>query len=238
MKENSAMDNQAICPICKSHLEEPIESEKRLSGDKHLFNCRRCGKYILTGSVLHYLPTVLENQERMALLSHLLRKMQSEKAIPLIDSYLLEELLKRQLPSLAEQINNLILWLGNITNPGGDVFTGIEIYQTIMGAKTEMGTYFVINHLNDNKLVNFRPTDSYEQIIALTMPGWDYYNELKRGAIMSRKAFMAMKFGDIDLDSVFENCFKPAVKATGFELYKLDEKPQAGLIDDRLRVEM
>ena len=32
--------------------------------------------------------------------------------------------------------------------------------------------------------------------------------------------------------------FKQAVADTGFELYRLDEKPQAGLIDDRLRVEI
>ena len=81
-----------------------------------------------------------------------------------------------------------------------------------MGVKTEMGTYFVINHLSDSKLVSFRPADSYEQGIALTVPGWEYYNELKRGAIMSRKAFMAMKFGDKDLDLVFENCFNQQLK--------------------------
>jgi nucleoside 2-deoxyribosyltransferase len=40
------------------------------------------------------------------------------------------------------------------------------------------------------------------------------------------------------LDSVFLNFFKPACKRTGFELVRLDEEPKAGLIDDRLRVEI
>lgn len=54
----------------------------------------------------------------------------------------------------------------------------------------------------------------------------------------SRRAFMAMKFGDTGLDDVFLKQFKPAVKQTGFELMRLDDEPRAGLIDDRLRLEI
>ena len=72
----------------------------------------------------------------------------------------------------------------------------------------------------------------------LTMHGWAKYNELKRGAIISHKAFMAMQYGDNDLEWMFENCFKPAVKATGFDLYRVDKDPKVGLIDDQMRVEI
>jgi len=49
---------------------------------------------------------------------------------------------------------------------------------------------------------------------------------------------MAMKYDDPELDLMFENHFKKAVGNTGYELRRLDEKPKAGLIDDRLRVEI
>jgi nucleoside 2-deoxyribosyltransferase len=49
---------------------------------------------------------------------------------------------------------------------------------------------------------------------------------------------MAMKFGDAELDAFFKNVLKPAAAQTGFELRKLDDQPKAGLIDDRLRVEI
>jgi nucleoside 2-deoxyribosyltransferase len=49
---------------------------------------------------------------------------------------------------------------------------------------------------------------------------------------------MAMPFGDSMLDKMFFECFKPAVRKTGFELVRLDENPPAGLIDNRLRVEI
>src|SRR3972149_10978089 len=49
---------------------------------------------------------------------------------------------------------------------------------------------------------------------------------------------MAMKFGDSILDRVVEEVFKPAVEKTGFDLYRLDDVLKAGLIDDRLKVEI
>lgn len=49
---------------------------------------------------------------------------------------------------------------------------------------------------------------------------------------------MAMEYGDVELDEIVDKYFKPAVANTGFELYRLDKNPKAGLIDDRLRVEI
>ena len=46
---------------------------------------------------------------------------------------------------------------------------------------------------------------------------------------------MAMKFGQSDLDRVVEECFRPAVKRTDFELRLLTDQQPAGLIDDQLR---
>ena len=49
---------------------------------------------------------------------------------------------------------------------------------------------------------------------------------------------MAMQFGDNALNWMLENVFKPSVSQTGFQLHKLDDHPRAGLIDDRLCVEI
>ena len=49
---------------------------------------------------------------------------------------------------------------------------------------------------------------------------------------------MAMKFGDADLDELLGSFLKPAAKRAGFDLFKLDDRPKAGLIDDRMRVEI
>ncbi len=71
----------------------------------------------------------------------------------------------------------------------------------------------------------------------LTFEGWRYFDQLHRGAASSRKAFMAMKYGDSTLDQCVDRA-RHALKKTGFTLQRLDDVPKAGLIDDRLRVEI
>lgn len=73
-------------------------------------------------------------------------------------------------------------------------------------------------------------------LLRLTLAGWDRFEELKRGRVASRVVLMAMKFGDEELDRVVDQCFRPAVKRTGFELRTISDNQPAGLIDDQLRV--
>lgn len=48
---------------------------------------------------------------------------------------------------------------------------------------------------------------------------------------------MAMDFKRDDVARAF-GAFRAAVRQTGFELRKLDDQPKAGLVDNRLRVEL
>jgi len=72
----------------------------------------------------------------------------------------------------------------------------------------------------------------------LSFEGWEYYERLREGTAVYRKAFMAMKFGDAELTRILEDVFKPSARRAGFDLFKLDDVPKAGLIDDRLSVEI
>ena len=92
------------------------------------------------------------------------------------------------------------------------------------------------DHLEEEKLVQLqiRKREQYR----VKMGGWRRVTELRRGAIESRQAFMAMKYGDPLLERIVEDVFRPAVEQTGFRLKRLDDDPRAGLIDDRLRVEL
>jgi hypothetical protein len=70
----------------------------------------------------------------------------------------------------------------------------------------------------------------------LTMKGWKRYEDLQRGAVSGKTAFMAMQFGNKELDEMVNNYFRPAVEKTGFTLLRLDDDHKAGLIDDKMRV--
>jgi len=232
------------CPICRSALSDN-ENRPPKTGDREYFNCSRCGEFILSRSILQGLVAhqlLKDDQENIAILSHSIRKMQGRDEIPYLDSYLIYQLLLNQLPNLSEQINNIILWIGNRASPGEEVRVDASLHQSIMGAKTPSGFSFVVKHLISRGLIEDTPdmgvNDSIIIDTKLTFDGWRYFDQINRGALTSKKAFMAMKYGDPDLDQIFNQHFKPAVAAAGFELYKLDELPKAGLIDDRLRVEI
>lgn len=233
------------CPVCNSILSQSTELQNKSSGkDGEYLSCRQCGDFFLTGTVIATLTNKLNNDsDKIAILSHAIRKMQRDGEELFLDSYLIDQILERPLPSTTDQANNLILWLGdNVKGPGESVWIESSTHQAIVGAKTPAGFAFVLHHLFDNGLITGDLIETLTERgrgrACLSFEGWRYFDEIKRGAVTSRKAFMAMQFGDPELDNIFDNVFKPALLQTGFELYKLDDKPKAGLIDDRMRVEI
>ncbi len=234
------------CPICRTVLKE-----KRGGGSEHGYGCPRCGRFLMSDCTDELLQARIQRgseegkdeEEQRAVISHSIRKMQKkdEKGWPPIDNQLIEAILKNPLPNVAEQANNLITWLAENTSQGEHHSVQARTHQSIIGAKTPRGISVILKHLFDEGLLDgdYSQTSGGPQAIAsLSFSGWQYYEQLKRGAVDSRKAFMAMKYGDTELDGIVANCFEPAVAATGFKLYRLDENPKAGLIDDRLRVEI
>jgi nucleoside 2-deoxyribosyltransferase len=63
----------------------------------------------------------------------------------------------------------------------------------------------------------------------LSVDGWQRVEDLKRAHISSRFAFFARKFDNPVLDKMFDECFRPAVAETEFELRIASQK--AGNID-------
>jgi hypothetical protein len=98
----------------------------------------------------------------------------------------------------------------------------------------------VINHLIAKGLIEQPatiqlPADDGAMLYRLTFDGWQRFDELRYRSIDSQVAFMAMGYGNLDVDRAFAG-FVGAVAQTGFELRRLDQKPKAGLIDLRMRV--
>jgi hypothetical protein len=89
--------------------------------------------------------------------------------------------------------------------------------------------------LNLKKLYDLAARGNNVLALKLTIVGWEKHEELRKRTIESHTAFMAMKFGLADLNRVVDECFRPAVARTGFELRLLTDKQPAGLIDDQMR---
>lgn len=230
------------CPICKSALSSEPSNASGMDATK--FMCPRCGQFVLTGSLIATLPQMLGSTPNAeAKLSHAFRRAQEVNSEALFSTYTIEEVLQRSLPRPKEQADLLVRWLAlNLPGPGELVRIGPETHSGIVGAISDSGFALILDYLFSSGLLighqlNILGSPGHADA-TLSFQGWEYYEELANGDIAYRKAFMAMKFGDPVLESVLKEIFKPAAKLAGFDLIKLDDFPKAGLIDDRLRVEI
>jgi hypothetical protein len=168
-----------------------------------------------------------------------LRKRQQGEKRPVLKADEIERVIREvSLPTAQEQADNLVRWLGEHTRPGQrNQVVKDSIHGAIAGSQDEDTFAFVVNGLMGQGLLQKSPVagNGYAPAV-LTFDGWNRYQELKRGDISSTTAFMAMPFGQPMINEVLDRCFRPAVAATGFVLEKLNDRPKAGLIDDRLRV--
>ncbi len=243
-----------LCPICSSKLQNlrasrPVKSsvsarplDYTMGPEAAHYDCPLCGVFSLTMSAL---PVILEkisaSKRRSAVLSHAVRKAQRGRRDPLLDEeFVLKILEMDRLPSPSEQVDNLVAWLAeNAEYPGHKLILSPTPNRADIGAPSDEAWFMIVKHLLDRKLADgsIYP-GGRNATLNLSVEGWSYYDEIARKGFRTRKAVMAMPFGYEALNNVYDTCFKPAVKRTGFELIRLDEAAPAGSIDDRLRVEI
>jgi hypothetical protein len=146
------------------------------------------------------------------------------------------------LPSPSEQLDRLILWIGD-HQPSmaetaevsvSEISSWIGAAITRNNSSAAFGWLFSQNEVKS--LIENRSDGQNARLrLRLQMAGWKRYEAIKHKQVISRHAFMAMQF-DPHLQSVVEKHFKPAVARAGFELRLLTDGQPAGLIDDQLRV--
>lgn len=211
--------------------------------------CPRCGPWVpmnLAAGVPLELRLVSPREAvRRSNLSRRIRRSQSEgKAAYGLDYGTLDVMsLDERLPGPREQIDELLLWVGvrqasfteEVVMPMPEVsaWLGMPIdahpptVQPLLWLLTRQQT----KHYLDTSGLGQR-----ESVVSLTFAGWDRLRELQTQAVESRTAFMALQFGDTDLDNMINAAFKPAAMRAGFELRLLTDGQPAGLIDDQIRV--
>jgi len=236
------MEKYINCPICESTLINCILSDFERFVE---FNCPKCGKFKLSCgkfklSNMTRLPkNLIAESNNAAIISYWLQNHQSKNLIYLTFDLINKIITSTTLPKPQEQADNLILWLGNNTKEyGKPIQINYSIIASVIGAVGENEVMYIIEHVAERNLVynTFDSSMSFDGY--LTFEGWERYNEFQRIHKDSRLAFMAMKFGDKTLDHIFNDIIKDAIDKAGFEIRKLDDVKRAGLIDDKLRVEI
>ncbi|MGB3834234.1 MAG: DUF4145 domain-containing protein [Mesorhizobium sp.] len=160
-----------FCPICKSSANE----EQPNGGDYRRVDCRKCGKYQLTGTALTMLESRLAGKDKktIARLSHATRSMAlaTDAEWPEINSVNLDDMLQRPLPTIERQMTNLLVWasaqldddhLGVVELPDEEDLTGV--IGTIDGSRVDD----LISRAQSEGLIEFVP----DHCISITSKGW------------------------------------------------------------------
>ena len=91
------------------------------------YECPRCGNFVLSYHNNADLQRTFidakvngKEDEKRAVISHAIRKMQQEDAWPTLKGDLIKALLKRSLPTPSEQKDIFIRWVGENIKAGGD----------------------------------------------------------------------------------------------------------------------
>lgn len=231
------------CPVCSSKLTNYKPNPNGI--DASVFECPRCGEFAFSESLLASFNNILlRDIDAVAKISHAIRQSQDKNSgLKIINTQTIDSILKRPLPRPREQADLLIRWLAeNIKGPGELEWVEFRTHGSIIGSKSPAGFELILDYLFETGFITGNQVKTIgggdRAYATLTFKGWDYFEGLKKGEAVYRKGFMAMKFGEETLNNVLENVFKPSALRAGFELFKLDDVPRAGLIDDRLRVEI
>ncbi len=227
------------CPVCHIVLAQPVC--EHFDRDARTYPCSNCGEFTLTRPSEMFVAELGRDAPRKLLvLSHAIRKMVVRSTNPTLLPELIRQIAENtDLPNPDEQLTNLLLWLGqNLDHLGEMIQLLPEEHAAVIGSAGDDNFVAVCTELSDRGWFVGTATTGPTFIGSLSFDGWRVYQKLRRGLAESRKAFMAMAYGDGVLDALFRDCLKPAVAKTGFDLRRLDEDLRAGLIDDRLRVEI
>src|SRR5262249_1693924 len=132
----------------------------------------------------------------------------------------------------------LVELLGTRGAPGDRATIVLDDDRSFLGAESRDGVMWAIAALHDTGLGKADLAAGPRQYVTLTLEGWKRFQELRAGRSSSRRAFMAMKYRAPELEALYAGTLVPAVRRTGFDLFRLDANPPAGLIDVRLRAEI
>lgn len=230
------------CPVCRT--EGTTHNSAPGLADVDEFECPRCGHFRLTGTVAVILQgLILRHIINTSRLSHALRVRYDAQRKP---SLLRDTDLQPYQDDLSyipphQQLENFILWVGNNQRPSHEWVVVINhalaarVGAAIGSDDTELGLTWLVNEFAGEGLYSFRRGNAGREEYQLRPKGWERFGELSRRVINGRNGFMAMKFGDPELNHVLKECFQPAAARAGFILKPLNENPSAGLIDNQIR---
>ncbi len=222
------------CFVCHTRLEDPVSPDPADPETSYVF-CRNCGEHRFTFEAAQFLDTHKLSTTDRAVMAHQVSKVATRGRIDLasVEHWHREG----RLPDANECVDRMVMLLASRLLPGQALDLDDRTLCARVGCVDFAALRWVRNQAERLNLIS--PGARNDGHHTLTIDGWDHHRQLMQNGSGSRHAFMAMRFGDAQLDAVFREHMVPTVAACGFDLRTLNGPHQtAGSIDNRMRVEI
>ena len=250
------MKESAKCPICLNKDGGQCWRYPEDGTDAVKFDCATCGQYAIARTASGKLSQEAESLTAVqrASLSHLLRTKHENHEHFMVDATWLRELLPDcRLPTPDERAANLIRYIGDqVSQTGDSISVPPDHLHAIIGAPNREAVIRLMKELVARGILIADPLGTAVGMdpatrrtfpsftnIDLSLEGWERYEDEKRGKFQGSYGFMAMQFGDPDLDPFVRDVVKPALRDDlGYDLVDMRDVSRAGVIDDIMRTQI
>ena len=218
------------CPICR--LANVTDNGPAPHDQVHGYECRRCGSYVISPTAVRVLESLREPER--ARISVACRTADAAGTPIKLTLYEIEEISKREptrIP-LFEGLDGLLMYLADrVPSHFAKFSIDTAVDHTLLGYVTERGMKDALEAARRLAYLNERADE-------VTLEGWKRIEELRRTRSTSRKAFVALWFGD-EMEPVWRDGFEPGIRDTQyFEPVRMLDIDHAGKIDDRIVAEI
>jgi nucleoside 2-deoxyribosyltransferase len=226
------------CPLCDRDVHGAVHEV-----DGHLIDevtCGTCGTFRISGKAKSLLEDDSWKARRWILSGVTRRASDNESPVELLSDNLEPFLAYAQIPrSPLEAINGMMRLIDDrVTSIDGYAQLDFDRdYPLLFLTRREQ---MVDIYLHLKKLDRIRDTSHMTgkaPVVQLTLPGWQRLEELRKTSSNSDQAFVAMSFDD-DMRTLYADAIAPALKATGYEPFRVDDRPHNEKIDDRIVAEI
>jgi len=231
MVSEVSMD-KSNCVLCESQVEQQMRPDRLM----YQVNCRTCGTYMISVQLLLAWNGLEERKQKHLLSAKTREASDAGKPITLMTDNL--SILLESIPRLATPLDNMDRFVLLLSKRQQRADVGVKL-----DATTDYPLVFAHDGDESNYLLQTLMAQDLVTIpyggerLLLTPKGWERALELQRTQRDSNQAFVAMWFTK-ELGGVWEEGFRPALKSTGFDPYRVDRDQFNDKIDDHIVAEI
>lgn len=198
------------------------------TGDSNEVDCRRCGKYKLSGTALSMLRNSSMSDRQRANLSGWLFENQTYA----INSGNLDKLYSIRTPGFHERADKILLELEKRTEYAGHYIKRDIAWNGFSWCVHKKELDEVLQFLIKSSRISIM--NDLEDVTYKIMPdGWAYLEDLKKLSVESDQGFVAMWF-DNEMQIVYDDAIAPAIIDSGYKPHRVDQREHNDKIDDEI----